>query len=83
MHHGPGVADLAGDCAVIIDDFTVIDCTCGLRYGRTMVPLLAGQAATARCVCGDLLGEWSGAFSLLFEPEDKTGAPAILERRAH
>lgn len=46
------------------------DCTCGLRYMRSVVDLDGLEHAKVYCPCGALLGEWNGMQRIVFEAED-------------
>lgn len=54
----------------------ILDCGgCGARYMRQVVPLNEHERGEYRCPCGEVLGEWDGAFRLAFDPEDQPTTP--------
>lgn len=47
----------------------VIDCACGRRFFRHREEEKQSREAQTLCACGNVLGAWSGAYTLYFEPQ--------------
>lgn len=47
----------------------IVDCPCGRRYFRSRIAEPTDRTTREFCICGHMLAESQGAFSLMFESE--------------
>lgn len=57
----------------------IVDCECGLRYIRTELRTTCREIGHVRCKCGRIIGSWSGARRLIFEPEEGPAPEHIID----